>query len=452
MSRKRTAAGILVAAALVLSAAACGKSSSSSSATTASSAGGGTTANSSVSGTVTFDGVWTSSSGAKQFADVIAGLNKLYPKVKINYKPVGDNLPTVLSTAVAGGHPPDMADIAQPGFVQQLANQNKLTPITYAVPTIAKNFSPAWRQLGTFNGKLYALVFKAANKSVLWYNVPAFKAAGVTPPKTWQQMLTDAKTLKASGTPAYSIGGADGWTLTDLFENIYLRTWGPAKYAALSAHKIPWTDASVTTALNTMAQVLGDTGNLAGGSSGAIQAGFNDSVTNAFSDPAKAAMVFEGDFVAGVITSSTKSKPGSGFGVTAFPVVKAGSSGSNGVEIGGDLFVTFHDTPAIRAFVNYLATPQAAAIWAKQGGFSTGNHNMPSNVYPDEITRATAAPVQHASSVVFDMSDEQPSAFGATAGQGEWGLFQDFLKNPKDIAGIQKKLESAAAAAYKKSK
>jgi len=453
MSRKRTAVGIVVAAALALSAAACGGSSSSSSGTTASSAGGGaTTANSSVSGTVTFDGIWTSSSGAKQFADVIAGFNKLYPKVKINYKPVGDNLPTVLSTAVAGGHPPDMADIAQPGFVQQLANQNKLKPITYAVGTIGKNFAPAWRQLGTFNGTLYALVFKAANKSVLWYNVPAFKSAGVTPPKTWQQMLTDAKTLKASGTPAYSIGGADGWTLTDLFENIYLRTWGPAKYAALSAHKIPWTDPSVTTALNTMAQVLGDTGNLAGGSAGAIQNGFNDSVTNAFSTPPKGAIVFEGDFVAGVITSSTKAKPGSGFGVTAFPVVKAGSSGSNGVEIGGDLFVTFRDTPAIRAFVNYLATPQAAAIWAKQGGFSTGNHNMPSNVYPDAITRATAAPVQHASSVVFDMSDEQPSAFGATAGQGEWGLFQTFLKNPKDVSGIQQKLESAAAAAYKKTK
>jgi len=41
---------------------------------------------------------------------------------------------------------------------------------------------------------------------------------------------------------------------------------------------------------------------------------------------------------------------------------------------------------------------------------------------------------------------------GATTGQGEWGLFQQFLRNPKNIAGIQKKLESAAAAAYKKGK
>ncbi len=152
---------------------------------------------------------------------------------------------------------------------------------------IGANFAPAWQQLGTYSGKLYALVFKAANKSVVWYNVPAFKAAGVTPPKTFAQLLKDAKTIKASGTPAYSIGGADGWTLTDMFENIYLRTFGAAKYDQLSQHKIKWTDPSVKTALTTMAKIVGDTSNIAGGTSGALQYGFNDSVTNAFAHAAE---------------------------------------------------------------------------------------------------------------------------------------------------------------------
>ena len=39
---------------------------------------------------------------------------------------------------------------------------------------------------------------------------------------------------------------------------------------------------SVTKALKTMGQVLGNSSNLAGGTSGALQYGFNDSVTNAF--------------------------------------------------------------------------------------------------------------------------------------------------------------------------
>jgi alpha-glucoside transport system substrate-binding protein len=406
---------------------------------------------SAVSGSITFDGIWTASSGQKQFADVIKAFNKVYPDVKVNYKPVGNDLPTVLATAVAGGHPPDMADIAQPGTVAQLATQGKLKPITYARGTMAKNFAPAWLALGTYSGKLYALPFKAANKSVVWYNVPAFKNAGVTPPKTFNQLLTDAKTIKASGVPAYSIGGADGWTLTDMFENIYLRTFGAAKYNALSQHKIKWTDSSVKTALTSMAKIVGDTGNIAGGTSGALQYGFNDSVTNAFAEPPKGAMVFESDFVGGVITSSTKAKPATGFNTFTWPAITPGPNAS-AVEIGGDLFVTFRDTPAIQAFVNFLATPAAAIAWAKQGGFGTGNKFVNASVYPDPITRATEAPIGQAKQVVFDMSDQQPPSFGATTGQGEWGLFQQFLRNPKDIAGIQKKLESAAAAAYKKGK
>src|SRR5579872_188498 len=419
------------------------------SATTGSHAKG--SVNTAVKGSISFDGIWTSSSGQKQFQDVINAFNKLYPNVKVTYKPVGNNLPTVLQTAVAGGHPPDMADIAQPGTVAQFAKQGKLKPITYASSTISKNFAPAWKQLGTYSGKLYALVFKAANKSVVWYNVPAFKTAGVSPPKTFAQLLAAAKTIKSSGTPAYSIGGADGWTLTDMFENIYLRTYGSAKYNALSAHKIKWTDSSVKTALTTMGKILGDTANINGGTSGALQYGFNDSVTNAFASPPKAAMVFEADFVGGVISSSTKAKPKTGFNTFTWPSITPGPNAS-AVEIGGDLFVTFRDTPAIRAFVNYLASAPAAEVWAKQGGFGTGNKNVPSSIYPDAITRATEAPIGTAKSVVFDMSDEQPPSFGATAGQGEWGIFQDFLKTPSDVNGIASKLEAAAAAAYKSGK
>ena len=85
-----------------------------------------------VSGSITFDGIWTATSGQKQFQDVINAFNKTYPNVHVNYKPVGDSLPTVLATAVAGGNPPDMADIAQPGTVAQFAKQGKLKPITYA--------------------------------------------------------------------------------------------------------------------------------------------------------------------------------------------------------------------------------------------------------------------------------------------------------------------------------
>ena len=411
---------------------------------TSSTSSGAKPATSSISGTISMDGIW---SGPEQaaFQDVIDTFHQQYPNVAVHYRSTADNTATVLANAVAHGRPPDLADIAQPGLIQELADRGALRPETYALSSYRANFGPAWVKLGTINGKLYGVVFKASNKSTVWYNVHAFKTAGISAPTTWPQLLSDAKTLRTSGTPAYSIGGGDGWTLTDLFENIYLRQAGVAKYRALSAHTIKWTDPTVTKALTTMAAVIGDASNIYGGPSGAVRTEFPTSVNNVFESPPKAAMVIEGDFVPSAAT--VKATPATDYNVFPFPSING--SGPE-VVIGGDTIVAFRDSPAIEAFIKFLTTPQAAAAWAKHGGFATGNQNMSPSTYPHPIVRATAEPVASARTVVFDMSDEQPSAFGATAGQGEWGLFQEFLRNPKDVNGIAAKLEAAAAAAYKK--
>jgi hypothetical protein len=402
--------------------------------------------NTSVSGSVKFWGIW-SAEEQTAFEKVIAGFNKQYPKVKVSYTSKGNDIPTVLATAIAGGNPPDMADVAQPGLVKQFVQQHHLKPITYAKSAISKNFAPAWAKLGIVSGKLYALLYKASNKSTLWYNVHAFKTAGVKAPKTWSQLTSAAKTIKASGTPAYSLCGASGWTLTDLFENIYLRTFGTAKYNALSAHKIKWTDPSVTKTLTYMKQII-TSANVYGGTSGALQTAYPQCVDFAYTTPPKAAMVLEADFVANEILTATKAKPGKDFNVVPFPSITAGADAS-AIETSGDEVITFRDTPAIRAFVKYLATPKAAEIWAKIGGFGTGNLHVPASAYPDAITRATETPLARAKAAVFDMSDEQPAAFGSTTGQGEWGIFQKFLQNPSNIKSIQQQLEASAKAAYK---
>jgi len=394
--------------------------------------------------TISVMAVWTGEE-QKSFEAVLAGFEKANSGFSVKYTSGGDQMPTVLATAVQGGNPPDIAILAQPGLVKDFVKKGALKPLSFVTPTLKANFAPVWGQLGQVNGKQYGLIFKGANKSTVWYNVADFKTAGVKPPANWPALLKAAKTLKASGVNAYSIGGADGWTLTDLFENIYLRQAGPTKYDQLSTHKIKWTDPSVKAAFKTMAGIIGDSANVAGGTAGALQTDFPTSVSQVFTTPSKAAMVFEGDFVAGVITSSTKAQPGSGFNVFAFPSI--GKSG-NPVVGGGDTAVMFRDSPAARALIKYLATPEAGTIWAKRGGFSSPNKNVPASAYPDAITRTTAVALARAPVFRFDMSDLQPASFGGTVGQGEFKLFQDFLKNPKNINGITAQFESAAAKAY----
>jgi alpha-glucoside transport system substrate-binding protein len=409
--------------------------------------GGGTSttsANTKVSGNVSVVGIWTGDE-QKSFQAVIDKFNETYPNVRVKYTSAGDNVPTVVSTAVEGGNPPDIATIAQPGLIREFQAKGAAKPIEYVRSTLEQNYAPDFIRLGTINGKLYSFVFKGSNKSTVWYNVSAFRNAGVNPPRTWDDLLTAGRTLKASGVPAYAIGGSDGWPLTDLFENIYLKQAGPDRYDQLATHRIKWTDPSVKTALRTMAQILSDTSNL-DGRTAASQIEFTKSVEDVFQDPPKAAMVIEGDFVPGVVASKTKLRAGTGYDVFPFPTL--GGPGDDAVVGGGDSITVFKDTPAVRAFVRFLATPEAADVWAARGGFSSPNRGVEDSTYPDDTTRTVATAIRDAAAIRFDMSDLAPAAFGGTPGQGEWKLLQDFASNPSDVNGTASKLEAAAARAF----
>jgi ABC-type glycerol-3-phosphate transport system substrate-binding protein len=396
-----------------------------------------------VSGNLAISGIWTGQE-ARSFRAVLDGFTKENPDVTIKYTPVGDQIPTVLSTAVQGGNPPDLAAVPQPGLVRDFVERNALKPLDFAESTINDNFNEGAVDVATVDGKLYGVLFKAANKSTVWYNVPLFEQAGVQPPEDFNAFLEAARTLRASGTRAYSLGAADGWTLTDLFENIYLRQAGADKYDQLAEHEIPWTDQSVKDALETMARIVGDRGNIAGGTAGALETDFPTSVTNAFKRDPDAAMVLEADFVESVITDSTPAEPETGFNVFDFPSIGGSAPAVVG---GGDTIITFNDSPAARALIEYLATPEAAEIWARRGGYSSANRNVDENAYEDPLLRQTATAIADAETFRFDLSDLQPAAFGATVGQGLWKQFQDFLRNPDNVDGITRQMERSAARA-----
>jgi alpha-glucoside transport system substrate-binding protein len=432
--------GLILVLGLVLLAAGCGGDDDEAAGTTAAA----TTAEEAVSGSVSVMGIWVGEE-QKSFQAVVDGFEAVQPDVTVKYNPVGDNLPTVLGTAVQGGNPPDIAAIAQPGLMTQFVDQGELKPLDFVQDAVVENFGQSVVDTGTVDGSFYGLLWKANNASTVWYNVKAFEDAGIEPPETWDDLLTNADTIQQSGLPAYSIAGADGWTLTDLFENIYLRTAGAEKYDQLSRHEIPWTDASVKEALTEMAKVFSSSDNLAGGTTGALQTDFPTSVSNVLSPTPKAAMVIEADFVPGVV--ETTLEPETGYNFFAFPSI---NDSPPAVVAKGNLVIAFRDTPAVRAFMEYLVSPESAEIWVKRGGFATPNKNVDPASYPDPLLRETSETMSGAETLRFDLGDLQPSAFGATVGQGMWKLFQDLLKTPNDVDGIAQQLEAAAAKAHQK--
>ncbi|GAA4815566.1 ABC transporter substrate-binding protein [Streptomyces ziwulingensis] len=440
MRRRTTLLTGCIAAALALGATACGGSEPVA-------AGGGDKA---LDGqTVTVAGVW-SGSEQENFQKVLDAFTEK-TGAKTQFVSTGDNVSTVVGSKIEGGDAPDVVMVPQVGVLQQFAKKGWLQPLSKPVESaVDAGFADVWKKYGSVDGTLYGLYFKAAHKSTVWYSPEALTQAGVEPPKTYDEMLEAGHTVSDSGLAAFAVAGQDGWTLTDWFENIYLSQAGPEKYDALAAHELKWSDASVVKALTTLGKLFEDKQLIAGAQKGALNTDFPGSVEKVFGPEPEAGMVYEGDFVAGVAKDQYDRTVGEDADFFPFPGVDGNDAP---VVSGGDAAVVLKDSKHRAAgmeLVEYLASAEAAAVWAGEGGFLSPNKKLSLDSYGDEVTRATAESLVGAGdSVRFDMSDQAPAAFGGTKGTGEWKLLQDFLRDPSDPKATAAALESAAAKAYR---
>ncbi|MBV9635343.1 MAG: sugar ABC transporter substrate-binding protein [Methylobacteriaceae bacterium] len=78
----------------------------------------------------------------------------------------------------------DVAQLAEGGMIVPLAD----------VGVSTEGFTPSLVAIGNYKGKNYSLQ-TAVNTLALWYNVDILRAAGVEPPKTWDELRATAKKL-----------------------------------------------------------------------------------------------------------------------------------------------------------------------------------------------------------------------------------------------------------------
>jgi alpha-glucoside transport system substrate-binding protein len=404
--------------------------------------GGGTGGGDFAGTTLQVSATW---SGAEQENfEAVLDLFEEQTGASVEYSSFGDNGATTLNTQVTGGNPPDIAVVGQPALLQQLATDGALVPLgDEAAANVADNYSQSWIDLGTVDGELYGVWFKAANKSTMWYNADIYDEAGASADDAadWDGFLEQLQLVSDAGYYGISIGADVGWPLTDWFENVYLRTAGAEMYDQLTNHEIPWTDPSVTEALDVLATLWGT--DLV--QPGADQRTFPDTVPAVFGANPEAGTVYEGDFLAGNIATDGNSVVGENALFYDFPSVNGSAPAVVG---GGDVAVAFNDDEATQALIAFLATPEAAEVWVPNGGLTSPNQNVDTSLYPDATAQQIAEALVGAETFRFDMSDLTPSAFGGTVGQGFWQIMIEFLQNPSDVAGAQQKLEDAAVAAY----
>jgi alpha-glucoside transport system substrate-binding protein len=359
----------------------------------------------------------------------------------------------ILQTRLAGGNPPDLALIPQPGQLAEFVKTGKVIPLVNKdgsaglidKATLTDNYNQNIIDLGTVNGTVYAILAKADSKSTIWYKPADFKAMGLEIPKTWDDLLAIQKKMAAAGKTPWSIGagGDSWWTLTDWFEQIYLRINGPDMYQKLFAtHQVPWTDDSAVKTLQAFQQIVSPATNLAGGIDGTLATDFTSAANLVFRPNAKAEMYYEGGFMGGIIHSNFPDlKPGTDFDAFIFPAFNDQYGAP--ITIGGDLLAAFANRPEVAQFVKWMAGTKGNTLWAKTGSAVSPNKNVPLSTY-DALGAIDARELVGAKISVFDGSDQTPPAVAQQMGTS----LQDFISNPSKLQTVLQDIENVAKKSY----
>ena len=386
----------------------------------------------------------------KRFVEVLerfeeqSGENVVYAGYK--WRDIATKLPADLAqplkSRILEDCPPDVALLPQPGLLEDFARHDQIKALEAGTAKLVKkNYAAHWRRMATVDGKPYGVWFKAANKSTIWYSKRLFAKAGIEQlPRTLDELEEVAAQLRSKAIKPFAVAGKDGWTLTDWFENVYLRTAGPDRYGKLARGEMRWTDPTVRAALSRLSRILGRPKWLDRDIATAKNTTFEQSVAQVFAR-GEAAMVFEGDFVASHIGEDAQDD------ADAFPFPTDGGA-DTGLVVAGDVAVQFTKNAAASKLMRFLAKPEAAASWARAGGFISPNHELSTSTYEDPIMQRLAEEVIEAEAVRFDLSDLLPPAFGASRWQGMWPLFQRYLeRGPASIRGVTRALQAGVQAA-----
>jgi N-acetylglucosamine transport system substrate-binding protein len=144
--------------------------------------------------------------------------NKKWPESKVVFSAT-EQISTVVQPRINAGSPPDMinnsgSNLMDMGAIVKAGQAADLTDL-YDAPswdiagkTVRETLVPGAIDVGTFNGKPYAMNY-AFTVFGLWYNAKLFAKHNWTPPATWADFTALCDKVKAAGITPFGYAGAN---------------------------------------------------------------------------------------------------------------------------------------------------------------------------------------------------------------------------------------------------
>lgn len=229
-----------------------------------------------------------------------------------------------LQTVINTDHAPDVFFNWGGGSIAPFVKAGLLMPLDGMIkknPALKSNFLPAVFDTAVIGGKAYGVPMRGTQPVMLFDNEKVLSAAGITPPRTWNDLLADVKTLKARGKTPIALGGGDQWPTLMWFEYVYDRVAGPGLFGkALGGDTSAWNSAAGKKALGMLKQLV-DAGAF-GRNYDSVK--FTDGGSPALLASGKAGFELMGSWEYSTEQQADPKFAASGLGYTSFPTVPGG--------------------------------------------------------------------------------------------------------------------------------
>jgi xylobiose transport system substrate-binding protein len=349
-------------------------------------------------------------------------------------------LQTIINTKQA----PDVFFNWGGGSIKPFVTAGLLLPLDDMIakdPTLKSNFLPSVFNGAVVDGKSYGVPMRGTQPVLLFSNKKVLADAGVSEPKTWDDLVAAVKTLKGKGKTPIALGGGDQWPTLMWFEYAYDRVAGPGLFEkALAGDKSAWDSADSRKALSMLKQLV-DTGAF-GTNYDSVK--FTDGGSPALLAAGKAGFELMGSWEYSTEQDANPDFAKSDLGYSSFPTVNGGK---------GDPSDVVGNTNNYYSVLKKTKHPDAVAEFLKlqysdqfvKGQLAIGNLPTTTNTskYLDTAANPAFAKYQ------FNMVQKAPSfqlswdqAYPQTASTAMHQAVQEFFDGKIDADGFIKAMQA----------
>jgi multiple sugar transport system substrate-binding protein len=324
---------------------------------------------------------------------------------------------------------PDDAFMWFAGYRMQFFAQRGLaTDISDVWGKVGANYSDALKKASTgLDGKQYFVPFYYYPWA-LFYRKSVFREHGYEIPKTLDELKALAARMQKDGLTPIGFADKDGWPAMGTFDILNLRINGYDFHVNLMAGKESWQDPKVATVLDTWK------GLLPFHQSGALGRTWQEAAQGLSNK--KSGMYLLGMFVGQQFEGAAHDD----LDFFAFPEIDS-NVGMDTLDAPIDGFMISKspkNEAGAKALLEYLASGKAQGIYLQSDPNNIATAKDADTSSYTALQKKAVELVSNASNITQFMDRDTRPDFASTV---MIPALQDFIKNPNDVSGLQKKIE-----------